>query len=216
MRKQSAEGRSGGYQRRGSGAEGKDTPALRICFSSACSSLAPCFRALTVEGPACGRASVLCVFSPHALLPLLLQSSFALPDHSAVLHAQSEALGACPQMHAPQPPSPLACVTLSQSTFSFLPHPVFMCFLSQTHLDDGATKLFTSKSSLISASSLAQARNYPCPHCGVLLIFQNLLKLFFIFRTYLFCNGEFSPFAHHCAFHPPPLIRHSPFCSLYF
>lgn len=82
---------------------GHDTPASGSASAVLAAHLHPA-SVLTVEGPACGRASVLCVFSPHALLPLLLQSSFALPDHSAVLHAQSEALGACPQMHAPLSP----------------------------------------------------------------------------------------------------------------
>lgn len=132
-RKQSAEGgveaTRGGIRRQ----EGHDTPASGSASAVLAAHLHPCFRA-HCGGQLVGRASVLCVFQPHALLPLLLQSSFALPDPLLFFMLSPEALSACPQMHAPSAPISSGLVTLSQSTF-LSPSSACICFL-QTHLDD--------------------------------------------------------------------------------
>lgn len=149
-----------------------------VFFSSASPSLAPCFHAQ------CGRAQLVdepvsCLCSPRALLPLLLQSSFSSRSLCQTTQLSFRlSLRLLVPLPGCMPPSALACVTLSQSTFSFLPHHVFMCFLSQVHLDDGATKLFSSKSSLLSASSLEHLK---LPVTTWFVCFADLSKLIKIF-----------------------------------
>lgn len=174
---------------------------LQLCLQLTCTRL-PCS---LWRGPACGRASVLCLFSPHALLPLLLQSSFTLPNHSAVLHAQSEALGACPQMHAPLNPHLLwpASPFLRALFLSCL--ILYLCVSSHKH-----TLMMEPLNCLLQnpvgfLPPLWSVRNYPCPHCCVLLIFQNLLKFFSSSGHIYIVIGSFHPLITIVHFIPHPL-----------
>lgn len=164
--------------------------------------------------PACGRCQCpLCELAPcfaSASPSVLIRSARPYLFFMLSLRLCSLSTDACP----PQPPSPLACVTpFLRALFLSLPHPVFKgVSSSQTHLDDGATKLFTSKSSLISAFWRCLQTTHA--HIVCFADLSKLIKIVFIFRHIYFAMGVSTLCLPLCISSPQFLIRirHSVLC----